>query len=91
MRLDLINNIVNNAKNNKFFLEELQNSMTKNKYFNSEKEDIPLTNPTYSENRIITKYRDKMLIERANILNNYAKQTLNKGEMYYEKSYFTPC
>ena len=53
MRLDFINNIVNNAKNNKFFLEELQNSITKNKYFNSEKEDIPLTNPTYSENRII--------------------------------------
>ena len=83
LRLDFINNIVNNAKNNKFFLEELQNSIKKNKYFNSEKEDIPLTNPTYNENRIITKYRDKMLIERANILNNYAKQTLNKGEMYY--------
>ena len=83
MRLDLISNIVNDAKNNKFFLKELQNSIIKNKYFNSEKEDIPLTNPTYSENRIITKYRDKMLIERANILNNYAKQTLNKGEMYY--------
>ena len=75
MRLDFINNIVNNAKNNKFFLEELQNSITKNKYFNSEKEDIPLTNPTYSENRIITKYRDKMLIERANILNIYSKNS----------------
>lgn len=83
MRLDLISNIVNDAKNNKFFLKELQNSIIKNKYFNSEKEDIPLINPTYSGNRIITKYRDKMLIERANILNNYAKQTLNKGEMYY--------
>lgn len=83
MKLDLINNIVNDIKNNKFFLKELQNSISKNKCLNCEKEDIPLTNPTHNENRIITKYRDKMLIERANILNSYAKQTLSKGEMYY--------
>ena len=37
----------------------------------------------YNENKITTKYRDKMLIERSNILNNYAKEALDKGEMYY--------
>lgn len=35
------------------------------------------------ENKLISKYRDKMYIERNNILNNYAEQTLNKGQMYY--------
>lgn len=42
-----------------------------------------MVNPTYDGEKIITKYRDEMLIKRANILNNYAKNTKDKGEMYY--------
>lgn len=90
MNLDLINNIVNDVKNNKFvqnFIKELQNylenNVSNNSYMNIEKEDIPLVNPTHNGNKIIVKYRDKMLTQRGNILNNYAKQTLNKGQMYY--------
>ena len=41
-----------------------------------------MINPN-NDNRIITKYRDKMLLERLKILNDYAKQTLDKGQMYY--------
>ena len=41
-----------------------------------------MINPN-NDNRIITKYRDKMLVERLKILNDYAKQTLDKGQMYY--------
>ena len=88
MNLDLVNNIFKEVKNNKFvqnFINELQsyleNSMSN--YINIEKEDIPLINPTHNGSKIIAKYRDKMLIERSNILNNYAKQTLDKGKMYY--------
>ena len=90
MNLNLANNIVNDVKNNKFvqnFIRELQSyletSISKDNYMNSEKEEIPLVNPTHNGNKIIAKYRDQMLTERANILNNYAKQTLSKGEMYY--------
>ena len=90
MNLDLVNNIVNDVKNNKFvqnFIKELQNYLEnntlKNNYINTEKEDIPLVNPTHNGNKIIAKYRDKMYIERSHILNNYAKQTLEKGPMYY--------
>ena len=35
------------------------------------------------ENKIISNYRDKMLLERAKILNNYANKTINEGEMFY--------
>lgn len=93
MNLDLINNIVSDVKNNKAvqnFIKELkkylENNISKNNNINTEKEDISLVNPTYNENKIITKYRDKMLTERAHILNNYAKETLDKGEMYYSYS-----
>lgn len=90
MNLDLVNNIVNDVKNNQFvqnFIKELQNylenNLSKNNYINAEKEEILLANPIYNGNKITTKYRDKMYIERFHILNNYAKQTVEKGQMYY--------
>ena len=90
MKLDLINDIINSTKDNKIvqnFVNELQNylenSISKNNYSNTEKGDIQLTNTNHNEEKIITIYRDQMYIERANILNNYAKQTRDKGQMYY--------
>lgn len=90
MNLDLINNIVDDVKNNKFvqnFVKELQdyleNNISNSSYMNVEEEDISLVNSTHKGNKIMAKYRDKMLIQRGNILNNYAKKTLNKGQMYY--------
>lgn len=88
MNLDLINNIVNDVKNNKFvqnFIKELQSYLESSisNYENIEKEDISLVNPTHNGIKITAKYRDKMLVERSHILNNYAKQTLDKGQMYY--------
>lgn len=85
MNLDFVNSIVNYIKSNNFvknFINELQ-SCLENNNINIEREDIPLLNPIHNGNKIITKYRDKMFIEKNNILNDYAKQTLNKGEMYY--------
>ena len=90
MNLELVNNLFKEMKNNKAvqdFINELESylekSMLKNDYINIEKEDIALLNPTHNGNKIIAKYRDKMYIERSHILNNYAKQTLEKGPMYY--------
>ena len=83
MNLDLVNKVFHDVKNNNFvqgFIKELQNHLEN---INIEKEDISLLNPIHNGSKIITKYRDKMYVERANILNNYAKQTLEKGQMYY--------
>ena len=87
MDLDLINNIVNGLKSNNFvhnFMKELQNYLENNISTNIyERENITMLNPTYNGNKIITKYRDKMLIERLNILNNYASRNMNNDTMYY--------
>ena len=76
MNLEIINNVFNDVRN-KFvngFLTELNN------YIKRENQNM---NNITDNNKIITKYRDKMLIERNQILNNYAKQTEDKGQMYY--------
>ncbi len=76
MKLDLINGIANNTKFVQDFIKELQDYLER-------KEDISLINSTHKENKIITEFRDKMYIERSKILNDYAKQTIDKGQMYY--------
>ena len=38
---------------------------------------------TINNNKIISKYKDKMLKERSNILQDYAESTREAGEMYY--------
>lgn len=76
MKLDLNNDIVNNTKFVQNFIKELQDYLER-------KVDIPLINPTHNGNKIITEFRDKMYIQRRKILNDYAKQTIDKGTMYY--------
>lgn len=87
MKLDLNNNMFNNHKNNektRSFIKELQEYLGINKIKeNLKKEHIQLDNPIQNEKKITVKYRDKMLIERSNILINYSNKTSNKGEMYY--------
>lgn len=90
MNLSLLDNAINEAKNNKTvqsFIKELQNYLEKNNskdnYKNIQEGDVQLESPEYKGNKIITKYRDQMYIERNNILNNYARETLDKGQMYY--------
>lgn len=85
MDLNLNNNIFNNANENVFIkhlIEELKNYLEKDKMPDmvKVKEENVLEN---QEEKMLTTYRDKMNLERNNILNNYAKQTSNKGQMYY--------
>lgn len=83
MNLDLVNSLADSVKNNKLlqnFAKELQNYLA-NSYI--EKGETQLLNPTFEKNRLTTKYRDEMNIRRNGILNEYAKQTCDKGEMYY--------
>ncbi len=92
MKLDLANNLVNNLKENKFvqnFMKELSNYLENNitndssllrhnQWNNLLAEDLTICNK-----KIIRKYKDEMLVERNNILQNYAKNTKDRGEMYY--------
>lgn len=93
MNLDLVNNLFNNLKENKFvqnFIKELSNYLENNKIDNSKTvstdykwNNLLSDDLTLYDNKIITKYRDKMLTERNNILQNYAGNTEKDGEMYY--------
>lgn len=80
MNLDLVNNIFNDVRNNKFvqnFINELQNHIEKDTLNNTNKK-------IEGESIMITaKYRDKMNTEKAHILNNYAQLTSDKGQMFY--------
>lgn len=79
MKLDLINELADGLKNSNFiqsFINELQEYL-------KTKVGGEIILDKHNERKMITKYEDKMLLERNRILNNYAKQTNNKGEMYY--------
>ena len=93
MNLDLINDFFNNVKENRFvqdFMKELSNYLendikndskildTNYKWNNLFADDLTLNNQ-----KISTKFRDKMLKERNNILQKYAENTKESGEMYY--------
>lgn len=86
MNLDIFNDLVNDVKKSneiQNLIKEVKKYLENNIIKNDVKEEIPLVNPTYDSERIITKYRDEMLTKRLEILNNYAQNTQNKGEMYY--------
>ena len=94
MNLDLKNGIFNTLKENKFvqnFIKELSNYLENNldsttKIYNDDNKwnnlnlDADLT--LYDE-KIILKFRDEMFSQRSKILQNYAKDTKEKGEMFY--------
>lgn len=67
-------------------IKEISNYLEKNnsevmedyKYNSLISDDLTLYNK-----KVIAKYKDKMLIERNNILQNYAEKTKENGEMFY--------
>ena len=93
MNLDIFNNLINKAKESKIvenFLNELNNylednlskSNINNEILNKDNE-LSLLQKVYNTGKVTVEYRDKMLIERGNILEDYAKETDSKGTMYY--------
>ena len=93
MNLDLENDLFNNLKEKQFmqnFIKELSNYLEKNLTHNTEISGVDNTwnnlladNLEIGNKKIISKYKDEMLLERTNILQNYALKTKDKGEMYY--------
>lgn len=75
MNLDIFNNLAENLKNNKIvekFIDELNKTLEKNNNGN-----------IINNEELTTEYRDKMLLERNEILQKYADLTSEKGDMYY--------
>lgn len=94
MNLDLVNNVFNNLKENKFvqnFINELSNYLKNNienkaeiHNINDKWNDLSLDEDlTLYDEKIIVKFRDEMLTNRSKILQNYAQYTKEKGEMFY--------
>lgn len=93
MNLDLINNLFNNLKENEFvqnFMKELSEHLENNIGNNSntassvgEWNNLLSNDLTIDNQKVISKYRDEMLTERNNILQKYAENTKEDGEMYY--------
>ena len=85
MNLDIFNNLINKAKENNIvenFLNELNNYL-ENNLSKSDDNELSLLQKIYNTGKVTVEYRDKMLLERENILENYAKETKSKGTMYY--------
>ena len=81
MNLDFVNDLFNNLKENKLtkdFMNELSDYLENNEWNNLLADDLKV-----NDTKIISKYKDKMLKERSNILQNYAENTREAGEMYY--------
>lgn len=82
-----INNNINIDSNNKEneaisnFIKELSDFLEDK--INKSNEELSMLDKVQKNKKVTVEYRDKMLIERSNVLNNYAKQTLENGTMYY--------
>lgn len=89
MNLDILDNLINNLKENDFikkFGEELNNYLDDKIEHQNRKTDInqvSILEEMQKENKITTEYRDKMLVARNKILQEYAQKTKDKGNMYY--------
>ena len=73
MNLDFVNNLFNNLKENKLakdFMNELSDYLENNEWNNLLSDDL-----TINDTKIISKYKDIMLKERAKILQDYAEST----------------
>ena len=84
MDLNVFNNLKNNLNGNErkevlTFLKELNDFLEKDEL----KVDRNMVEEVQEENKLISKYKDEMLLERIDILNNYAKETSEKGSMYF--------
>lgn len=79
MNLDIFENLIDKVKSNEFiqnFTKELEKSID-----NSMQKSV--LDKFVNENRIISEYKDKMLIARNEILQEQAQKNSENGEIYY--------
>ena len=84
MDLSVFKDIKNNLNGNERkevlnFLKELSDYIEKDEL----KVERNMIEEIQHKNKLTSKFRDEMLLERIDILNNYAKETAEKGNMYF--------
>lgn len=85
MNLDLFNNLINSAKENNViqsFIKELSEVLENNLGDNERNQDS-LVQKILDGRTLTTKYRDKINIQRHDIITNYSKENSEQGEFYY--------
>ena len=85
MNLDLFNNLINSTKENDViqnFIKELGEFM-ENNLNNNKENQVPLVQKILDGRSLTTRYRDKINLERHEIINNYSKEHSEQGEFYY--------
>lgn len=85
MHLDLFNNLIKSKKENKTvqnFIKELGEALDKN-VVDKEKNKESFIKQILEGERLTTQYRDKIKLERHEIINKYSKEHSEKGEFYY--------
>lgn len=86
MSLDLKNGLFDDLKESEFmkkFIDELNDFFENKNSIDYEWNNLVSNDLILYDTKITTKYRDKMLLERRNILESYAEKTVDNGEMYY--------
>ena len=91
MDIELVNDLLKNLKENKLvqnFIKELSNDLEKNiennqKNLDNSWNNLLVDNLEINNKKIISKFRNEMLVERANILQNYSQNKKNEGEILY--------
>lgn len=85
MNLDLFNNLFNVTKDNNFiqnFIKELGEFLEKN-LGNTGRNDEALIQQTLDGQPLTSICRDKINVQRHEIINNYSKEHYSQGEFYY--------
>lgn len=86
MNLERWNDLFNKAKENNIvqnFINELGTYLENNLLESKQENEISLFEKMQEQNKVTTEYRDKMSLERRNLLENYAEKTQDQGTMYY--------
>lgn len=81
MNLNLFNNLIDSTKENNIFqkfIKELSEFLKEN-----ERNQVPLVQKILGERILTTRYRDKINVERREIINNYSKEHWEEGDFYY--------
>ena len=85
LNLNLFNNLINGAKENNViqsFIKEL-GEVLENNLGDNERNQDSLVQKILDGRTLTTKYRDKINIQRHDIITNYSKENSEQGEFYY--------
>lgn len=90
MSLDLVNDIFNNLKENKFvqnFINELSNYLEKNikNSLDYANEEISIIDNILSENNVTTGNENSIRLKLNDVISNYAEQNFGNDAMYFVK------